>query len=674
MFPPQILVVFHPKSESSRKLGDAINQALNCDPVIPGLRVPTYFLPEDATTLPPVDFDITTQGSCFVVGLADDQLKVGCTGKIPDNRLNWDEWFANLYDTCHHEERLRCIPFQLTEHAWPPHDRLNGVNLPRAFAVVASKREKWIINRIVLELIRFLNGDLQADNDDPSVPLTVFISHTKLDIDKDPKPVHKILDYLGPDQPIKAWVDSGDIEGGSKFQEAIQKGVKNSALLCILTDSYSSREWCREEICLAKEYQRPVVIVDALQSIEMRSFPYCGNVPVIRWNDEPEDALFLLLKEALRQMHVQQVLHPQMAPSETLLLSPPELFTLVGNEKKEYVYPDPPLSEGELKRLVKSGATVKTPLQRFAQDQPFKGQRILLSLSESTDIDQFGMGLAHLKQAMVELSRYLLFAGATLCYGGHLAKGGYTQALFELVKSHPLPNIPAPDRIQCYIGWPVPLTLQQRAEFKACGDFVQTNRPAELSERDDPAFTEKIETGDAYFPPDSGIKRYAWARGMSIMRQEQCKDPRNTARIILGGKIGPTPTVQADGIRQDKWYNSRIPGVLEEVLCSIENKQPVFLIGGFGGCARMVADIIEGKSRQEMSWDYHRKAPCAEEMKQEYLNRGGDWWDYPEMTEYIKQKGFKGLNNHLSETENATLFHTKNVDEIVRLLLKGLNH
>ncbi|MFV2055996.1 MAG: toll/interleukin-1 receptor domain-containing protein [Thiohalomonadales bacterium] len=57
-------------------------------------------------------------------------------------------------------------------------------------------------------------------------------------------------------QPIKTWFDSGDIASGSVFADQISKGITDTSLLCVLTDNYASREWCKKEILLAKEHQR----------------------------------------------------------------------------------------------------------------------------------------------------------------------------------------------------------------------------------------------------------------------------------------------------------------------------------------------------------------------------------------------------------------------------------
>jgi hypothetical protein len=168
-------------------------------------------------------------------------------------------------------------------------------------------------------------------------PITLFLSHTKADMDKEPRVAKRLIESLREDQPIEAWVDSGDIATGSRFAEAIERGVKRTSLLAVLTDTYATREWCREEVLLAKEYQRPVAVVDALSNYEVRSFPYMGNVPRIRWDGDPQKGIDLLLRETLRHLHATALLDRCKQPDDYVFARPPELATLVGLEPEAAV-------------------------------------------------------------------------------------------------------------------------------------------------------------------------------------------------------------------------------------------------------------------------------------------------------------------------------------------------
>jgi hypothetical protein len=92
---------------------------------------------------------------------------------------------------------------------------------------------------------------------------------------------------------------------------------------------------------------------------------------------------------------------------------------------------------------------------------------------------------------------------------------------------------------------------------------------------------------------------------MTEMRAYQADRARSgvMARIVVGGTFGPTVKVSEDGTRKEQWYMSRIPGVLEEIVLSVQAGQPVFLIGAFGGVAKLVIDLIHGNDRGEATWD-----------------------------------------------------------------------
>src|SRR5207248_2310153 len=141
------------------------------------------------------------------------------------------------------------------------------------------------------------------------------------------------------------------------------------------------------------------------------------------------------------------------------------------------------------------------------------GKLIALSVSESTDVGRFGLDQIHLDGAALELSRYLLIKGTTLAYGGHLGAEGYTQRLFEIVRTYNEREDVKPfERIVNQRGWPLPrLTVEQRAQLDDMSRTVELPRPADIDETLDPEFTPK----PSFFAADKSAKhRFAWARGM----------------------------------------------------------------------------------------------------------------------------------------------------------------
>lgn len=663
--PLLVAIVFHPQSPSMRALALQLHRALNDDPVVPGLRIPTQFCAENGTGKPAAALDLDQAACSFVVPLIDNELY---------NDDDWCRFVADTWvrcqDSCH-----RCVPFQLSAEAWPLDDRLKETSFVRAFQASEAERPTAVARRVIVELCRYLHGDTVGQTT-PEAPTTLFISHTKMDIEHAPEVYRALTAYIGPNQPIKAWIDTGDIPGGSKFSDAIEQGVSDASLLCVLTDHYASREWCRKEILLAKEQQRPIVVVDALSHHEVRSFPYLGNVPVLHWNEqaeaahEAEAAVYLVLKETLRDLHSRALLARSKRRGDVIFTRAPELLTVTPLRKNTRVlYPDPPLGVEEAEVLGKTGVKLSTPLQRIGQTRSLRGKKIALSLSESTDLTCFGFDQVHLESAMLELNRYLLLKGATLAYGGHLGSDGYTASLAELVRSHnSLEGVDPVDRLELYLGWPIPLSTDLKARYKEMARIQRIARPADI---DDSLHADLVAEPENFIPGDqSAIHRYAWARGMSAMREKETADC--VARIVLGGKFGLTLTAQAKSGKQEKWYVSRIPGVLEEVMLSVKAKQPVFLIGAFGGVAGLVIDILEGKDRPEMSWDYQQHAPYAPEMRELYATRKQDWWDYPDMIDELRDRGIGGINPLLSEAEHQELFHTRDVARMVELIVRGL--
>jgi hypothetical protein len=662
--PLLVRLLFHPASLSARKLGREIYRQLNEEAVVPGLRIPTVFCPVSRKDRPPLStrFDLAQKN--FFVVLADDYL---------EDDDDWRRYVGDVWAACH-DPNSRCVPFQLSKNAWPLDERLSGVSFPPAYLCGADGQLAYITRRVLVELCRFLCY-LPSEGDQSKAPVQLFLSHAKMDMDKAPKVVEKLINALKEDQPVRAWVDSGEIPGGSKFADSIAAGVKDASLLAVLTDNYATREWCREEILLAKENQRPIAVIDALSKYEVRSFPYLGNVPRIRWDENPQAGIDLILKETLRTLHSLETLARFKQENDEISSRPPEFATLAGLPPGTSVlYPDPPLGVGEAKRLGKTKVILSTPLQRLAMERTLQGKRIALSMSESTDAEHFGMDMLHLDAAMQEISRYLLIKGATLAYGGHLGSEGYMQKLAELVRTHNAADYgSAVDRIVNFRGWPLPrLSVEKRAEMRAVAQIQEVRRPADIDESLGPDFVADLDKN--LDPTTSPENRFVWARGMTEMRLFQADSKRSgvIARVVLGGNFGPTLAVTENGTRTVRWYAGRIPGVMEEVVLSVLAGQPVFLLGAFGGAARLVIDLLHGIDREEATWEYQKRAPFAPEMRKLYEQRGLEWLDYPQMTALLRNKSVAGINPLISAARHEQLFESVDPLEIAELLISSL--
>jgi hypothetical protein len=625
-------------------------------------------LSEDGSGLPPVSHDLDEAQHSIIIVLADDLMLVS---ESQEGRICWPEFVLNLSKQCT-GSRHRFLPVQLTQNAWPLHDQLNETSFIAAHLQGKHQLLQWLERRLLIEISRFLLGKSRGED----APVTLFLSHAKHDIGLEPKLFDSMVAHLQATQPVHAWVDSGQIQAGKSFKDSIESAVQISAVMVLATAAYSSRPWCRREVLLAKKHGRPVVVVDGLNGVDVRSFPYVGNVPVISWGEDgARRAVDFLLKEIVRIEHAKLILTSEAQHDDVVLSSPPELLTLASLPVSASVlYPDPPLSDEEEEALAPLEKKLSTPLQRIGIHRVLDKQKIALSISESDDIKRCGLLPEQLDDAMVEISRHLLVRGAVLAYGGHVGSDGYTRALADLVAAHQsLSTLPQLERIENFVGWPLPfakMPVDRKAELMKLVTFVRTPRPSGVEKLDPHAFLTEPE----FFPADSPARRYAWARGMTAMREQQSS--QTMARIVIGGKVGPTETAQPNGGRQQSWYTGRIPGVVEEAISTLQAGRPLYLCGAYGGAAALLIDLIEGRTRDEFTWDYQKQAPHAEAMREIYDQEGGQWFDYPEMTKYLSDLGVSGLSrlNGLTEEQNRALFKSRDVSSIVGMLLEGLGN
>lgn len=659
-------LLFHPRSQSGRALALALHRSLNDDASLPGLRVPTRIAREDGSELPPSfhTFD-QAERNVFIV-LADDLMAIE-PGELPSGKVSWATFVGDIWEGCS-KGRDRFLPIQLSEHAWPLEPRLDGTNAFRAWPLGASI-EHAVVRRVVIETCRYLAGMERGSN----APIRLFLSHAKRDIAQEPKVFEAISKHLDATQPVRAWIDSAEIEAGSQFADAIEQGAKDSALLVLATRHYSSRPWCRRELLLAKQHGNPIVVVDALEGLDLRSFPYAGNVPELRWSEGgAERVVDLLLKETLRALHTRLALRAIANSDDVVLTNPPELATIVALPNGTAVlYPDPPIGDEEATHLKPLGHRLTTPLQRAGSQRALSQVRVAISTSECDDTARHGVFPEHRDAALIEITRQLLVRGATLHYGGHLGDEGYTQALFEMAQAYrELSGLAPAERVVNDVGWPLPLATlppPKLAAYSKVARFRRVPRPAGVEALEPATFIEE----PVYFPADSPARRFAWARGMTEMRRDQTA--RTQARIVLGGKIGPTESTGHDGEKIVRWYSGRIPGIVEEGWLSLQGGKPLYLLGGFGGAAALVGDLLQGFEREDFTWEYHAAAPHSEAMRDLYRQQGVPFEDYAEMQRLLARVGIAGLsrNNGLSVDENRELLGSRDVSRIVELVVKG---
>lgn len=260
--------------------------------------------------------------------------------------------------------------------------------------------------------------------------------------------------------------------------------------------------------------------------------------------------------------------------------------------------------------------------------EPLSQKAIGISIAESQDMEALGLSAEHLRDAMAEVARHLLAMGARLVYGGDLRARGFTELLFELVTRHSRDadmgdgSLP----VVSYLAWPVHRSMQLETIQAISGTLKGFAELHFLDDQGRDLSTDKLEA------KTSPIKDEDWSAGLTVMRRVLTGACH--ARILIGGRV-----TQFKGL---------MPGIAEEALCSIAAKQPLYVLGGFGGCARGIAEelgLVMPRQNQTAAWDERAQ--------------------FSSLTQDV-------LNNGLEKSENETLARTVHVDEAVALILRGL--
>lgn len=266
----------------------------------------------------------------------------------------------------------------------------------------------------------------------------------------------------------------------------------------------------------------------------------------------------------------------------------------------------------------------------MSYQEAFENRAVAISISDSPDMAALGLSKQHLQDAMAEIARHMLALGARLAYGGDLRAGGFSELLFELVARHrPDVDEQSGTGVYSYLAWPVHMGMEPSEVDAARQDLAGV---AELI---------CLDLDGAVLPMDvrARLGKHAataaeWARGLTSMRRtmQQATD----ARVLLGGPV--------------VGYRGTVPGIAEEAEMALQARQPTYLLGGFGGCARDIAETIG-------------IAPI-------WPGSRGDW---PGRSAFQNVK-HADFNNGLTSDELELLARSPHADQAVILLMRGLRN
>jgi hypothetical protein len=277
-------------------------------------------------------------------------------------------------------------------------------------------------------------------------------------------------------------------------------------------------------------------------------------------------------------------------------------------------------------------------------ERSLEGMEIAISVSEPDpgELAARGVSKEHVDHAFVELARQLLAAGATLAYGGDFREKGYTHKLIALLTGYN-DGRPSKERVRQYLAWPIWARGdgQHRAALNDVATVINVPCP-----RDDPP------DPDDFDPTASPEARALRADSFTLMREWMTRSL--SARVVLGGRLYT--------------HTSRYPGVAEEAFIAAREGRPLYILGGFGGCASCLAQVIGGQRPRALSLDRQREqTPGYPELLE---GLGG--LDYKPFLDIMQRRGPGRIDNGLAAGDNAALLETADPDLMIALVLRGL--
>lgn len=576
----------------------------------------------------------------------------------------WCDYVEELYIL----KNAKIVPIALDKNAYNISTMLQNYNFIREYEFLENKEQQLFIS-MAHEIYRYgFNEKDEIISGDSA--LKIFLSHAKegqsgLDLAK------QLKDLIDNNTSMKRFFDSNDIAVGYRFDDEIINNIKNSSIVIINSDIYSSRYWCQREIQVSKEYERPMIEVDLIEKAMDRKFPYAGNVPVVRADINngcvDKDDLYRILEnvliETVRFNYASkklEILEKKTVGKTKKLCRPPEMIDIPKILKKnkkmepdydEIIYPDPPIYSEEIEFFEHMGIKVYTPIE-YGKDL-LKGKKVGISVSEPALIEllQIGQNENHLSRLSQMIANYLLGRGATLIYGGDLRKNGFTDQLLQAAQILKDRLRTQDIHLKNYISWPIYLKdTQEVKEWKAKYRNLLEMKEVAM----DGTGATLVKSEQKFIEADTIDNCWIWSRSLSKMRYEMVRDC--DARICAGGKkVG---------------YKGKMPGVLEEILIAIDYGCPLYLLGGFGGIVHDICKVIQNKTIPESiteRWQTLNNEGYAELLKRyEYAH---EKIDYKVIFNKLKNVDLK---NGLTKEENEILFNTIYADEALQLILKGL--
>lgn len=626
-----------------------------------GLNIPLFFYSTQNPTEVPDHYpaEVTTRNVVFVF-----------TSVSTAGNPKWITYVEGLIINY----AMKIVPVALDTFGLGHNGALKSLNCVRVYDWPIENKNLYAIMSLAHEIYRYGIMEIISGDKGKNSSITLFLSHAKAG-DTGRLHAESIKNFID-NTNMSRFFDSTEISPGFLFSEEIEKFIRDSTLLAIESDAYSSRYWCQKEILSAKKNNRPIVAVNCLEEYEDRIFPAASNIPCVHVSpDAPlseKDILRILVTailETIRHEHSMKSLKYYKSQGwiddECEISSRPieirQALFIKEQGKSQFCYPEPPVYLEEADWHEKIDVTAFTPLWKPCDRDKFQNLRVGISIS---DVSSNGYAFHHLSSDHItrlaqDIARHLLARAAVVIYGGDLRIDGFTQ--FILDEAMILKSRLTTDSIQVenHLAWPLFIDSND-------GNFVRINQ-WRATYKDIMATKEHIVPSDVidyvapkiFLRPDTAQNKYIWSRCLTEMREKSITN--STARICVGGKL--------DG------YKGKMPGVLEEILIALDQSKPIYLLGAFSGVVEEVCKtIIEGTISEPLTeaWQINHNSGYSDLQK--LAKENGYHADYDQVKETLERIQISELarKTGLSEDDYMRLMKSPFVDECLHLILKGL--
>ncbi|MBU2857626.1 TIR domain-containing protein [Acidithiobacillus ferrooxidans] len=200
----------------------------------------------------PLPIDLNEAETTAVVVLADPHT------------ANDDEWLRYIHALAEQTEAAglgaRVFPVAIEQSALLALDIAEQALRWDYWDGSTEERQQQLVGELAYEFSRMLRHYLEhlkrPAEDENALEgylrkVQVFLSHSKHDNDGE-KIACAIRERLQAGHGLSSFFDVHDIPAGLRFNKVLLQQVRVSAMVAIHTDSYSSREWCRQEVIEAK--------------------------------------------------------------------------------------------------------------------------------------------------------------------------------------------------------------------------------------------------------------------------------------------------------------------------------------------------------------------------------------------------------------------------------------